>query len=303
MSTTDAGTTAVIWTEDDLDPYVKHAAARRRPTVLSGRFAPYDSHFVPYDSQSTSDGSHCASYDGHVGPRPATRASWRLLTVFEENTRGEVPPYRKVAALIRPLALAVGPGTASGLTLDVPARLLDEEFGRGRVARFEDVDFPATLTHEPTRRFLRETGLPVDAFLFHLDTDVPLPTLAEFHEDEPDAELPPRADQLIRLGRLVEDNSLVVDGETAAILNWSESEATLHPLNRDVSALAVTLWLLHRERTIDAGLPAELTEEAYDQLATTMLRTLSTIDPTGPTRAWPPADARPPATAHVPPLR
>ena len=53
---------------------------------------------------------------------------------------------------------------------------------------------------------------------------------------------------MIRLGHLVEDNSLVVDGETGAVLNWSEPEATLYPLNTDVSTLAFTLWLLHRER-------------------------------------------------------
>jgi hypothetical protein len=222
-----------------------------------------------------------ASYEGRFGPKPVAEASRQLLAVFEEGTGGEVPPYWMAAALIRPLALVAGPGTASGLTLDIPARLLDKEFGRGKVARFEDVDFPATLTHEPTRHFLRETGLPEDAFLFQLDTDVPLPTLAEFYEDEAPEELPPRADHLIRLGYLIEDNSLVVDGTTGAVLNWSEPEATLYPLNTDVSTLAFTLWLLHREKTIDDDLAGELTTEAYDQLATTMIQTLSTVDPTG----------------------
>ncbi|MEW1827695.1 SUKH-4 family immunity protein [Streptomyces sp. NPDC088196] len=222
-----------------------------------------------------------ASYEGRHGTKTAAEASRQLLAVFESGTDGEVPPFWKAAALIRPLALVAGPGTTSGLTLDIPARLLDQEFGQGTVARFEEVDFPATLTHEPTRRFLRETGLPEDAFLFHLDTDVPLPTLAEFYEDEPAEELPPRADQLIRLGYLIEDNSLVVDGATGEILTWSEPEATLAPLNTDVSTLAFTLWLLHREKAIDADLSGELTAEAYDQLATTMLQTLATVDPTG----------------------
>ncbi len=149
-----------------------------------------------------------------------------------------------------------GPGRRrrpeSGLTLDLPARLLDQEFGHGRVARFEDVDFPAPLAHEPTRRFLRDTGLPEDGSLFQLDTEIPLPTLAEYCADEDTAtELPDGSDHLIRLGRLIEDNSLVVDGSTGAVLNWSEPEATLHPLNTDVSTLAFTLWLLHREKTID----------------------------------------------------
>ncbi|MFI6626254.1 SUKH-4 family immunity protein [Streptomyces sp. NPDC050528] len=222
-----------------------------------------------------------ASYEGRHGTKTAAEASRQLLAVFESETDGEVPPFWKAAALIRPLALVAGPGTTSGLTLDIPGRLLDQEFGQGTVARFEEVDFPATLTHEPTRRFLRETGLPEDAFLFHLDTDVPLPTLAEFYEDEPAEQLPPRADQLIRLGYLIEDNSLVVDGATGEILTWSEPETTLAPLNTDVSTLAFTLWLLHREKAIDADLSGELTADAYDQLATTMLQTLATVDTTG----------------------
>ncbi|MGW1808804.1 SUKH-4 family immunity protein [Streptomyces sp. NPDC002078] len=227
-----------------------------------------------------------ASLAGQYGPRTATEATRRLLSLFEEGTGGEVPPYWKAAALIRPLALVAGPGTASGLTLDVPARVLDQEFGHGRVTRFEEVDFPATLTHGPTRRFLRETGLPEAAVLFHADTDVPLPTLREYFTEEragdyPLDELPAHADHLIRLGHLIEDNSLVVDGRTGAVLTFSEPEATLYPLNTDVSTLAFTLWLLHHERTIDEHLANELTTDAYDQLAAAMIHTLSAVDPTG----------------------
>jgi hypothetical protein len=229
-----------------------------------------------------------ASFAGRHGSKAAAEASRQLFALFEEGTDGEVPPYWKAAALIRPLSLATGPGTVGGLTLDVPARLLDEEFGLGRVVRFEDVDFPATLTHEPTRRFLRETGLPEDTVLFHLDTEVPLQTLAEYAADDRPGtaspfELPARAGHLIRLGHLVEDNSLVVDGATGEVLNWSEPEARLCPLNTDVSTLAFTLWLHHRERTIDEALSHELTTLAYDQLAATMLQVLSSVDPTATT--------------------
>lgn len=225
-----------------------------------------------------------AAFAGQYGAKTVAEASRQLLALFEEGTDGEVPPYWKAAALIRPLALIAGPGTDSGLTLDLPVRLLDQEFGPGRVARFEDVDFPARLTHEPTRRFLRETGLPEEAGLFHLDTDVPLPTLTEYYTDEradyPLDCLPAHADRLIRLGQLVEDHSLVADGTTGAVLNFSEPEAALEPLNTDVSTLAFTLWLLHHERRIDEHLGHELTTEAYDQLAATMIEVLATIDPT-----------------------
>jgi hypothetical protein len=222
-----------------------------------------------------------ASYAGRFGPKAAAEASRHLLAVFEEGTGGEIPPFWRMAALIRPLSLVAGPGTVSGLALDLPSRLLDQEFGPGKVWRFEDVDFPSTLTHEPTRRFLGETGLPEDGTLLHLDTDVPLPTLAEHYayqgpEGFDPARLPRRASHLIRLGHLVEGNSLVVDGETGEVLNWSEPEAALNPLNTDVSTLAFTLWLLHHEKSLNQ--PHRTT--AHDHLALTLLHTLSTVDPT-----------------------
>ncbi|MFF1276682.1 SUKH-4 family immunity protein [Streptomyces marokkonensis] len=229
-----------------------------------------------------------AAYAGRYGTKAVAEASRQLLAVFEEGADGEPAPFWRMAALIRPLALVAGPGTASGLALDLPVRLLDGEFGRGGVARFEEVDFPATLTHEPTRRFLRETGLPEDGFLFSLDTDLPLRTLAEYHTDDcgsplPDGLLPARAEHLIRLGHLVDDHSLVVDGTTGAVLSWNEPDAVLHPLNTDVSTLAFTLWLLHRERSIDEESGHALTTDTYDQLALTMIQVLSSIDPTGTT--------------------
>ncbi|MFJ2603441.1 SUKH-4 family immunity protein [Streptomyces sp. NPDC087425] len=224
-----------------------------------------------------------ASFAGRSGPKAAAEASRKLLEVFEEGTDGELSPFWRMTALIRPLSLVPAPGAASGLALELPGRLLDQEFGQGAVWRFEEVDFPPTLTHGPTRRFLRETGLPESGPLFQLDTDAPLPTLREHHaqdDAEDGVELPLRADQLIRLGYLAEDHSLVVDGETGAVLTFSEPEATLTPLNTDLSTLAFTLWLLHREKALDGALSHALTTEAYDQLATTMLQTLATIDPT-----------------------
>ncbi|KES07178.1 hypothetical protein BU52_11360 [Streptomyces toyocaensis] len=229
-----------------------------------------------------------AAYAGRYGTKAVAEASRQLLAVFEEGADGQPAPFWRMAALIRPLALVAGPGTASGLALDLPVRLLDDEFGRGGVVRFEEVDFPATLTHEPTRRFLCGTGLPEDGFLFALDTDLPLRTLTEYHADDcrsalPDGRLPARAEHLIRLGHLVDDHSLVVDGTTGAVLSWNEPDAVLHPLNTDISTLAFTLWLLHRERSLDEESGHALTTEAYDQLALTMIQVLSSIDPTGTT--------------------
>ena len=185
--------------------------------------------------------------DDDLDPYVMRARAQRLLTTA--GAGDEVPSYGRIAALIRPLARISAPGT--GLALDLPPRLLDEEFGPGRIMRFEDVDFPAALTHEPTRRFLRERGLPEDGVVFQLDTEVPLPTLGEYYAqarpgDFSDAELPGRADRLIRLGQLTEDTALVVHGTTGAVLAWSERERSLRPLDADISALAFTLWLLHR---------------------------------------------------------
>jgi hypothetical protein len=224
-----------------------------------------------------------ASYVGRFGPKAVAEASWQLLALFEEGTGGAPAPLWKMAALIRPLSLVAGPGTGSGLALDLPVRLLDQEFGHGRVVRFETVDFPATLTHAPTRRFLTEVGLPEDGHLFQLDTDVPLRTLAEYCADAcAPTEPPPGSGHLIRVGHLVDHHSLVLDGGTGAVLDWDEHEATLHPLNTDVSTLAFTLWLLHRERAIDKDLRHELTQ-CFDQLATTMIQVLARVDRTGTT--------------------
>ncbi|GAA3493568.1 hypothetical protein GCM10019016_006670 [Streptomyces prasinosporus] len=222
------------------------------------------------------------------GAEAVARASRRLPALFEEGADGEPAPFGRMAALVRPLALAAGAGTASGLALDLPVRLLDREFGRGGVVRFEEVDLPATLTHEPTRRFLCETGLPEDGFLFRLDTDLPPRTLTEYRADEhpggsPAGRLPARADHLVRLGRLVEGHSLVVDGTTGAVRSWSEPESALYPLNTDVSTLAFTLWLLHRERDVDEASGRALTGAAYDRLVMTMIQALSRVGPAGAT--------------------
>ncbi|WP_324784135.1 SUKH-4 family immunity protein [Streptomyces sp. H51] len=160
------------------------------------------------------------------------------------------------AGALRPLTGAAATPTVSGLALDLPARLLDREFGPGRLVRFEDIDFPSALTHEPTRHFLCETGLPEDTALFQLDTDIPLPTLAEYYADDhrpevapsPDL-LPPHAARLIRLGDLDEQHAVLLDGATGAILTWRGPGTTPHPLSTDVSTFALTLCLLHHDGT------------------------------------------------------
>lgn len=162
------------------------------------------------------------------------------------------------------IATARDPGhTRSGLALDLPPRLLDEEFGPGRIVRFEEIDFPRALTHTPTRRFLREVGLPEETPWFHLDMDVPLATLQEYatHELRLTTPLPPDAARLIRLGEAVDGTTLTLDGTTGTVLTWPGPEALPQPLNADVSGLAFLLWLAHHRsaRALgDVGAPVAL---------------------------------------------
>jgi hypothetical protein len=231
-----------------------------------------------------------ATFEGRVGPKPVaamvSQLTSHLTALLAADTAADealdltrLAPYWRMAALIRPLARIAGPG--DGLALSLPQRLLDEEFGAGEIMRFEEVDFPATLVHEPTRRFLKEVGLPEDGFMFQLDTEVALPTLPEYYAEERPghvsaAELPADADRLVRLGQLLEETSLVVDGTTGAILCWSERDRTLRPLNADISTLAFTVWLIHREKALEAEYDFTA---SYTQLAATMTETLATVDP------------------------
>ncbi|MFG3102959.1 SUKH-4 family immunity protein [Streptomyces sp. NPDC048182] len=137
------------------------------------------------------------------------------------------------------------PGTRSGLALDLPPRFLTDAFGPHRIVHFEDIDFPPTLTHAPTRHFLREHGLPEEGGGFALNTDVPLPTLAEHWWDAPAAaSLPPDADDLIHLGHLHDHTALLVHGRTGAILTWTAEDPAPHPLTRDLSTLAAQLLVV-----------------------------------------------------------
>ncbi|MFH9734534.1 SUKH-4 family immunity protein [Streptomyces sp. NPDC017260] len=168
----------------------------------------------------------------------------------------ERPSLWQTSALLCCLFLTAGRPAAPGRSLDLPARFLDREFGRGGVTRFEDLDFPGTFAHEPTRRFLCETGLPEDARPFRLDrADMPqaLPTVAEWCDEFPEHRLPDRADHLVRLGRLANGDHVVVDGTTGAVLTWSAPDCALRPLAPDVCALALVLWALRRAAPPETG--------------------------------------------------
>lgn len=209
----------------------------------------------------------CTTATTPVRAVPSLVTRVRLATSLEDPrwTRGAArrsqedcagPSLWNTSTLMSCLLLTAGHRTRPGSSQDLPARLLDHEFGRSRVTRFEDLDFPRTLVHEPTRRFLRDRGLPEDAHPFRRDPDelpLSLPTLTEYCAEFPEHRPPDRADHLIRLGRLTSGDHVVVDGPTGAVLAWNAPDATLRPLTSDVSALALTLWALHRATQLEAA--------------------------------------------------
>lgn len=173
----------------------------------------------------------------------------------------ERPSLWNTSTLMSCLLLTAGHHTAPTSLQDLPPRFLDRDFARTEVTRFEDIDFPPTLLHAPTRRFLSETGLPETAPLFRRDQDpdgLPLPTLTEYCEESPGhPALPARADHLIRLGRLSDGAHAVVDGATGTVLAWNATGGTLHPLMSDVPALALTLWALRRTSRLEDAAGSE----------------------------------------------
>ncbi|WP_405791772.1 SUKH-4 family immunity protein [Streptomyces sp. NBC_01506] len=239
-----------------------------------------------------------ADFAGRFGEAAVTEATARFLSILAEEewdgggwgSAGErkawdhpLPAFWRIAALIRPLALIAEPGR--GLLLDLPEGLLPAEFGARQVVRFDPAALPAALVHEPTRRFLLETGLPVDASMFTLFREEPvLLTLARYRERNGPAEgepddypegmaVPP--DRLFSLGWLIHDTEVVIDGHTGRIHGWTGGR--LHPLNADISTLAFSLWILERERTLDTT--HRLTDDMYQQLADTMAAVLPSVDP------------------------
>lgn len=138
-------------------------------------------------------GGRFATLAGRTGPGVVAEASSLLTSVFADEDWGHdgwgsagppstwdhaLPAFWRIVALIRPLALVAGPG--SGLRLDLPPDLLDTEFGAQEMVRTERAGLPPALAHEPTRRFLTETGLPKAESMFTLWRDSSLfRTLAE----------------------------------------------------------------------------------------------------------------------------
>ncbi|MYW62888.1 hypothetical protein GTY65_02150 [Streptomyces sp. SID8379] len=249
-----------------------------------------------------------ADLAGRVGLDAVREARERLVAAFREEPWdaqdwGEgsgpaqwplgLPNLWRIIVAVRPLALVAGPGR--GLRLDLPAQALVGVFGENGVRRFAPDELPSALVHEPTRRFLTEVGLPIDALTFWAagSPDDPLLTLAEdraassqdpelrhLYEEVEDCPLVPDADRRLRLGGTPQEVDVVLDGRTGAIHHAPYTFDALTPMNTDISTLVLALWMHGVERRLVE--PYDLkgdTDDFYVHLAEAMLATLAAFDP------------------------
>ncbi|MFE4175795.1 SUKH-4 family immunity protein [Streptomyces sp. NPDC056909] len=228
-------------------------------------------------------------FAGRYGPEAVAESTGILLGLLREHDPvllgsededTEVSAFWRLSLLLRPLTRIAPPGKGDGLVIALPEGLLEKEYGADAVVRFADEDLPQALTHEPTRAFLRDTGLVRESVWVFLD-DGPLPTLAEYRADGRDEETHgapvPGAGGLIRIGYLVEDIDLVIDGASGRVQGWSLPEARLLPVNADVSALAFTQWLIARVTAFDRE--HRITDD-YVNLAATATAVLADVERT-----------------------
>ncbi|MFB7274628.1 SUKH-4 family immunity protein [Streptomyces sp. NPDC056244] len=229
---------------------------------------------------------------GRYGPEAVAESTETLLGLIRDHDPAllgtehedmEVSPFWRLSFLLSPLSRIAAPGGGDGLALALPEGLLEKEYGADAVVRFTDEDLPEALTHEPTRAFLRDTGLVRESGWVSLD-EGPLVTLADEHradgedggDDGTAGEPAPGAEGLIRIGYLVEDTDLVIDGATGRVRGWFIPDALLQSVNADVSTLAFTQWLIARVRAFDRE--HRITDD-YPNLAATATAVLAAVDP------------------------
>ncbi|MBL1096469.1 SUKH-4 family immunity protein [Streptomyces coffeae] len=211
------------------------------------------------------------AYDGRRGPGALAEvieaAAGRLRAADPELFGAEAAPaHWRTCLLVRSLAWGARPGPADG-----PAYLFDPDLvrdlarldGEGRVRHYRPEELPDRLTHEPTRRLLTESGLPLGGELFSVG-DEPLRTMAEAHPDTFAGTGEPGADHdgsgtatgrshqrdFLAIGWWPHDLAVALDGATGRLElpDWyGEGEPAAY-LNRDLSALLYAWWIYERLR-------------------------------------------------------
>ncbi|GLW65251.1 hypothetical protein Arub01_34950 [Actinomadura rubrobrunea] len=172
-------------------------------------------------------------------------------------------------------------------------------FGEDGVWRQAEAELPDGLSHEETRRFLAEVGLPKSLKRGYLSLDESaltgeFETLSELYESVGEEEgwtweRPPNADRWYVLGGFF-GGEVAVDGETGKVWfvpDWDEAPT---PLHSGVDALAYYMYVLERgknrysfERASSiADDPADPRDrsDVYREVARELVAELREADPT-----------------------
>ncbi|MFH9349497.1 SUKH-4 family immunity protein [Kitasatospora sp. NPDC017646] len=174
------------------------------------------------------------------------------------------PAHWETALTIRALARGAEAGGPGEQAYAVSAALVEDLAtlkGEGSVRRFEEAELPASVSHGPTRRLLREIGLPVsDRCVLDVDAGEPLRTLAEEYpenfdaegEDEDELSTRPQQGGFLVVGGWMYDFVVLLDGATGRVELpdfWDDGEPAAY-LHRDLSALLYVLWTFERLRAV-----------------------------------------------------
>jgi hypothetical protein len=188
------------------------------------------------------------------------------------------------------------PGSRRGLIAPGPtgvAEQLRESFA-GRLVRYPEAVLPAGISHEPTRRFLAEVGLPRWLIDPELPDEAPLPTVAEAElrdaaedgDEEECGDLGHGSADLYVLGWLESQSFLCLDGRTGELYRLSEYGALPDLVSSSAQAAAGVCDRLWRSGGMLDGLDARAKREAIEHLAAE----LEALDPAAwadRTQEWP----------------
>ncbi|MFH8405244.1 SUKH-4 family immunity protein [Streptomyces sp. NPDC018019] len=140
------------------------------------------------------------------------------------------------------------------------------------------------IEHAPSRRFLREVGLPVHAnpWFDLIDRSArDLKTVGACYEglNERWANLPDNAANWILLGTVPYDD-IALDVATGTVLCLPQDEDEVYPLNKDLYSFAHFLYLLEVERpNYDEELNEDLVPERAEEAGKRLTEQMRAIDP------------------------
>ncbi|MEV2273217.1 SUKH-4 family immunity protein [Nonomuraea africana] len=171
--------------------------------------------------------------------------------------------------------MAGGPAGIAPLPLCRPPvrvtrELLESLYGAGGVIRLAADEIHPAITHEPTRRFLAEVGLPRNGVHEEGWTGDRLrcvKPMTEWWPEEDVRELRACAGLPGDLGAVfmldyVHVGHLFLDGRTGLVYELCEGQGTARIANRDVESYAYFAYVIHRERALWCGKEAHL-DAAY----------------------------------------